>query len=97
MPDFRIASEFAPTGDQPDAIGRVVDGIERGLRHQTLLGVTGSEDPERYNLEKLVGVTPGYALKVIAGKDHVEALFDPQFVDATADFLADPGVTPTPA
>ena len=42
MPDFEIASEFAPTGDQPEAIGRVVDGIERGLRHQTLLGVTGS-------------------------------------------------------
>ena len=42
MPDFKIASEFAPTGDQPEAIDRVVDGIERGLRHQTLLGVTGS-------------------------------------------------------
>ena len=42
MPDFEISSEFAPTGDQPEAIGRVVDGIERGLRHQTLLGVTGS-------------------------------------------------------
>ncbi len=42
MPDFKIASEFAPTGDQPDAIGQVVEGIERGLRHQTLLGVTGS-------------------------------------------------------
>ena len=42
MPDFKIASEFAPTGDQPEAIGQVVEGIERGLRHQTLLGVTGS-------------------------------------------------------
>ena len=42
MPDFKIASEFAPTGDQPEAIGQVAEGVERGLRHQTLLGVTGS-------------------------------------------------------
>ena len=42
MPDFKIVSDFVPTGDQPDAIDQVVDGIERGLDHQTLLGVTGS-------------------------------------------------------
>lgn len=65
-----------------------------------VLGITGSEDPERYNLEKLVGVTPGYSLRVIAGKDHGEALFDPGFVDAIADFLAaliPGGVAPTRA
>lgn len=59
-----------------------------------VLGITGREDPERYNLEKLVGVTSDYALKAIAGKDHVEALFDPQFVDAIAEFL-ERSVTPT--
>ena len=53
-----------------------------------VLGITGSEDPERYNLEKPVGVIPDYSLRVLAGKDHGEALFDPQFVDAIADFLA---------
>jgi excinuclease ABC subunit B len=42
MPDFKIVSDFVPTGDQPQAIDQVVDGIERGLEHQTLLGVTGS-------------------------------------------------------
>ena len=52
-----------------------------------VLGITGSEDPEAYNLEKLVGVTPGYALRVIEGKDHGGALFDPQFVPAIVDFL----------
>ena len=65
-----------------------------------VLGITGSEDPERYNLEKLVGVTPGYRLRVIEGKDHGEAIFDPQFVDAIADFLAAEtpgGVAPTRA
>ena len=40
--EFRIASDFRPTGDQPQAIDRVVEGIEKGMRHQTLMGVTGS-------------------------------------------------------
>ncbi len=39
---FQLKSEFRPTGDQPEAIAALVDGIERGLRAQTLLGVTGS-------------------------------------------------------
>src|SRR5664279_3607478 len=42
MPDFRLVADFEPTGDQPAAIERLVDGLEGGLRHQTLLGVTGS-------------------------------------------------------
>lgn len=39
---FELVSEYQPQGDQPAAIERLVDGVERGLRHQTLLGVTGS-------------------------------------------------------
>ncbi len=42
MPDFRLEAPLQPTGDQPHAIEKLVDGLERGLRHQTLLGVTGS-------------------------------------------------------
>ena len=42
MPDFKIASDFVATGDQPKAIDELVEGINRDLRHQTLLGVTGS-------------------------------------------------------
>ncbi len=42
MPEFQIVSDFKPTGDQPDAIDNLVDGANRGLKHQTLLGVTGS-------------------------------------------------------
>ncbi len=42
MPEFQIVSDFAPTGDQPGAIAKASAGIEEGLRHQTLLGVTGS-------------------------------------------------------
>jgi excinuclease ABC subunit B len=39
---FRLESEFKPQGDQPRAIEELVQGLERGDRHQTLLGVTGS-------------------------------------------------------
>ncbi|MDD5508304.1 MAG: excinuclease ABC subunit UvrB [Bacteroidales bacterium] len=39
---FRLTSEFEPTGDQPEAIQQLVEGLERGDPFQTLLGVTGS-------------------------------------------------------
>ena len=42
MPDFELVAPFEPTGDQPDAIARLADGVTRGLRHQTLLGATGT-------------------------------------------------------
>ncbi|GGY65480.1 excinuclease ABC subunit UvrB [Marinobacter zhanjiangensis] len=42
MPRFRVDSPYQPAGDQPAAIEGLVDGIESGLAHQTLLGVTGS-------------------------------------------------------
>jgi len=40
--EFKLQSEFKPTGDQPQAIKKLVKGIEEGKKHQTLLGVTGS-------------------------------------------------------
>lgn len=40
--DFKLHSEFAPTGDQPQAIEQLVKGFEEGNQFQTLLGVTGS-------------------------------------------------------
>ncbi|HEX78285.1 MAG TPA: excinuclease ABC subunit UvrB [Dehalococcoidia bacterium] len=42
MPPFKIVSDFKMTGDQPQAVDRLVEGIERGYAKQTLLGVTGS-------------------------------------------------------
>lgn len=42
MGEFKIVSNFKPTGDQPQAIDKLVDGLNRGDRCQTLLGVTGS-------------------------------------------------------
>ena len=42
MPDFEIVSDFRPTGDQPQAVEQLVNGMDRGMIHQTLMGVTGS-------------------------------------------------------
>ena len=40
--EFRVVADYEPAGDQPAAIAELIDGIEAGLSHQTLLGVTGS-------------------------------------------------------
>ncbi|MCF8330695.1 MAG: DEAD/DEAH box helicase family protein, partial [Crocinitomicaceae bacterium] len=40
--DFKLVSPYQATGDQPEAIRQLVEGLEQGIRHQALLGVTGS-------------------------------------------------------
>ena len=42
MDKFQLVSEYVPSGDQPEAIQKLTQGVELGLREQTLLGVTGS-------------------------------------------------------
>jgi len=42
MPAFKLVSDFRPTGDQPEAIEQLVEGLKRGYKHQTLLGATGT-------------------------------------------------------
>ena len=42
MPEFKIASDFEPTGDQPQAVDRLVADLDSGMRNVTLMGVTGS-------------------------------------------------------
>jgi excinuclease ABC subunit B len=42
MRPFTLVSEYCPKGDQPEAISRLTEGINKGAKHQTLLGVTGS-------------------------------------------------------
>ncbi|MEL0223118.1 MAG: DEAD/DEAH box helicase family protein, partial [Gammaproteobacteria bacterium] len=39
---FQVVSDYEPAGDQPTAIQTLVEGVQAGLAHQTLLGVTGS-------------------------------------------------------
>ena len=42
MGAFKLVSKFEPTGDQPEAIEALVNGVNKGYNEQTLLGVTGS-------------------------------------------------------
>jgi len=42
MPDFQVVSSYSPAGDQPGAIAALTEGVRRGDRFQTLLGITGS-------------------------------------------------------
>ncbi len=52
MPEFQVVSDFRPTGDQPQAIELLVEGLRRGYRHQTLLGATGTG--KTYTIAKVI-------------------------------------------
>ncbi|GAC1654249.1 MAG: excinuclease ABC subunit UvrB [Ktedonobacteraceae bacterium] len=52
MPEFKVEAPFQPTGDQPEAIKQLADGIRAGYKHQTLLGVTGSG--KTYTVAKII-------------------------------------------
>src|SRR5256885_245957 len=52
MPEFKVEAPFQPTGDQPDAIDQLVEGIKKDCKYQTLLGVTGSG--KTYTVAKVV-------------------------------------------
>jgi excinuclease ABC subunit B len=52
MPPFQVVSEFQPTGDQPQAIAKLAEGVRQGMKHQVLLGVTGSG--KTYSMAKVI-------------------------------------------
>jgi excinuclease ABC subunit B len=52
MPEFQAVSDFQPTGDQPQAIELLVEGLQKNYRHQTLLGATGTG--KTYTIAKVV-------------------------------------------
>ena len=52
MPAFQVVSDYQPTGDQPEAIKKLVEGMEAGLVHQTLLGATGTG--KTYTIAKVI-------------------------------------------
>mgnify|MGYP001085992952 FL=1 len=52
MPPFQVISDYTPSGDQPQAIQKLAQGIEDGLREQILLGVTGSG--KTYTMAKVI-------------------------------------------
>ncbi len=52
MPQFHVVSDYSPSGDQPEAIEALAQGLENGLEEQTLLGVTGSG--KTYTMAKII-------------------------------------------
>ena len=52
MPEFEVVSDFQPMGDQPQAIELLVEGLQAGYQHQTLLGATGTG--KTYTIAKVV-------------------------------------------
>lgn len=52
MGEFRVISEYQPSGDQPEAIADLADGVQSGVEEQTLLGVTGSG--KTYTMAKII-------------------------------------------
>ncbi len=73
MPKFELVSEFKATGDQPQAIAELVDGIRHGLRHQTLLGATGTG--KTFTIAKVIEETQRPALIMAHNKTLAAQLY----------------------
>jgi superfamily II DNA or RNA helicase len=70
---FKLQSDFIPRGDQPQAIDALVDGIERGLRQQVLLGVTGSG--KTFTMAHTIASTGKAALVIAPNKTLAAQLY----------------------
>ena len=53
-----------------------------------VLAIAGQNDPERGNLEKMVGVVPDITINLLPGKDHLQAVSDAAFKDSIVEFLS---------
>ena len=82
MPSFRVQSDFAPAGDQPNAIDALAHGVERGDRFQTLLGITGSGKSATiaWTIEKVqrptLVIAPNKSLAAQASREERRRLAD---------------------
>ncbi len=70
---FRIRTDFVPKGDQPRAIRELVDGIRKGIRHQILLGVTGSG--KTFTMAKVIEAVGRPTLVIAPNKTLAAQLF----------------------
>ncbi len=73
MPPIQVVSEFQPTGDQPQAITQLSAGIEQGMKHQVLLGVTGSG--KTYTMAKVIEAVQKPALIIAHNKTLAAQLY----------------------
>ena len=72
--DLKIVSSFTPCGDQPEAIRALAEGIHKGLRHQVLIGVTGSG--KTYTMAKVIEQTQKPTLVIAPNKTLAAQLYD---------------------
>ena len=79
---FRVVADFVPRGDQPQAIQQLADGVAKGMKHQTLKGVTGSG--KTYTMAKLVELVQRPTL-VIAPNKTLAAQLAQEFRDFFPD------------
>lgn len=71
--DFKLHSKFKPTGDQPEAIAKISDGIKRGVKDQVLLGVTGSG--KTFTIANIIAETGKPALILAPNKTLAAQLY----------------------
>ena len=70
---FRLHQPFAPAGDQPEAIAKLIEGLKDGLSFQTLLGVTGSG--KTYTMANVIAQTGRPALVLAPNKTLAAQLY----------------------
>jgi excinuclease ABC subunit B len=90
--DFRLTADYAPSGDQPEAIAKLVEGLKSGLAHQTLLGVTGSGKSIGYDDPLLIGeLSNGKGrTRVVKAGPFIDALMTVQALDRVGREAARP-------
>src|SRR4051812_5033390 len=71
---FKLASDYEPCGDQPQAISQLVHGVESGDKHQVLLGVTGSG--KTFTMAKIIAHVNRPALVLAHNKTLAAQLFN---------------------
>ena len=71
--ELKVVSEFEPAGAQPDAIKSLVEGLDDGLLHQTLLGVTGSG--KTFTMAKVIEETQRPAIVMAHNKTLAAQLY----------------------
>ncbi len=73
MTDFQLVSEFQPTGDQPEAIGKLIEGLHDGNQYQTLLGATGTG--KTFTIAKVIEATQRPTLVIAHNKTLAAQLY----------------------
>ena len=73
MPRLTVVSPFEPAGDQPQAIAKLVDGLQKGMRFQTLLGATGTG--KTYVMSKVIEALDRPALILVHNKTLAAQLY----------------------